>query len=797
VKIAFVAPSPVPFAIGGAENLFWALHRFINQHTHHQAELIKVPCRENGFFEIVESYQRMAKLDLSHFDLVVSGKYPSWMIEHSNHVCYMLHRLRGLYDTYASGGHLRVESCPHSGVRKLREFLARYAGERSSLDEFFGLVAALRGADVPPEVLSFPGPLIREIVHFLDGIGLDRGAVRRYAAISANLTQRANYFPEGVPVSVLHPPSHLSDLHCGNSSHLFTIGRLDGPKRIALLVQAMRRTRTPLHLKIAGTGPDEGLLRELVGDDPRIELLGFVNDAEVVSLYADALAVPYVPLDEDYGLVTFEAMASSKPVITTHDVGGPLEFVVDGENGLVTDPKPDALAKCIDRLCDDPRLADQLGRRARERVREVRWDRVVAGLLGERTSSRRAHPTARRRKIVVATTFPVFPPEGGGQVRVFGLYGEVARYLDVELVTLGQPDSPGLDAEIAPGLRELRVPPSPAHRRAERSLSRSLAWTPVTDVALPRLHTLTPDYAAALRRCASDAHAMVASHPYAFDAIVAAAPNLPLWFECQDVEVDLKRSVLPDSPAGAALLRETRRVEEACWRRSETVLVCSEDDASRLRELFGSRSGVVLVPNGVDTRGVAYISPENRAARKAQLGLETVPIAVFVGSWHPPNIDAVETLYELAPQVPHVQILVVGGVGGAFADLHCPPNLAFLGVVDPDVKEIVLAIADVALNPMRLGSGTNLKMLEYAAAGLPIITTRHGARGLSFEEGRHLCVVEQDDFATALCHVLGDGHGDAERRADEARRHVGCHYDWRTIAERWLRSLEKLGKLPG
>ena len=71
-------------------------------------------------------------------------------------------------------------------------------------------------------------------------------------------------------------------------------------------------------------------LREFAGDDPRIELLGFVNDDEVSSLYADALAVPYVPLDEDYGLVTFEAMACGKPVITTHDAGGPLEFVVDG-----------------------------------------------------------------------------------------------------------------------------------------------------------------------------------------------------------------------------------------------------------------------------------------------------------------------------------------------------------------------------------------------------------------------------------------------------------------------------------
>ena len=100
MKIAIVSPSPVPFTIGGAENLMWGLCENINKYTKHQAELIKLPTKEHSFWELIESYYTFYKLDLSHFDLVISSKYPSWMVQHNNCVCYMMHTLRGLYDTY-------------------------------------------------------------------------------------------------------------------------------------------------------------------------------------------------------------------------------------------------------------------------------------------------------------------------------------------------------------------------------------------------------------------------------------------------------------------------------------------------------------------------------------------------------------------------------------------------------------------------------------------------------------------------------------------------------------------------
>ena len=77
MKIAIVAPSSVPFTIGGAENLYWGLQNFINEETQFQCELIKLPSREDDLFQIIDSYKAFSKLDLTYFDTLISTKYPS------------------------------------------------------------------------------------------------------------------------------------------------------------------------------------------------------------------------------------------------------------------------------------------------------------------------------------------------------------------------------------------------------------------------------------------------------------------------------------------------------------------------------------------------------------------------------------------------------------------------------------------------------------------------------------------------------------------------------------------------
>ena len=100
MTIAILAPSPVPFTIGGVENLVWGLCETINKKTSHRAELIKLPSKELSFWDLIDNYHQFYNIDLNHFDTVIVTKYPGWMVRHKNVIYYISHRLRGLYDTY-------------------------------------------------------------------------------------------------------------------------------------------------------------------------------------------------------------------------------------------------------------------------------------------------------------------------------------------------------------------------------------------------------------------------------------------------------------------------------------------------------------------------------------------------------------------------------------------------------------------------------------------------------------------------------------------------------------------------
>lgn len=385
-------------------------------------------------------------------------------------------------------------------------------------------------------------------------------------------------------------------------------------------------------------------------------------------------------------------------------------------------------------------------------------------------------------KLVVATSFPVFPPRGGGQSRVFGLYSALARLgVEVDIVSLVGRGERADARSIAPGVYERRVPKTAEHDEAEYALSRRVG-VPVTDVALALHAHLTPAYGAALREAARGASAAVASHPYAQPPLTEATA-LPLVYEAHNVESDLKASMYDD----AELAEAVRAVEAACCATATHTIVCTHEDGDRLGELYGlAPERVVVVPNGVDPARVPYTDPSTRDEHKRALGLGDAYQALFLGSWHEPNLVAVRSIHVAAEQLPDVRFLVVGSAGLAFAGHAVPPNVDLCGVVEEGFVRGVLGLADVALNPMRLGSGTNLKMLDYALAGIPVLSTAFGARGLGLEPGRHYAPIEGDELAPALTTLRGEDREAVARRATLARDVVAGRFAWSAIAARWL-----------
>jgi glycosyltransferase involved in cell wall biosynthesis len=176
---------------------------------------------------------------------------------------------------------------------------------------------------------------------------------------------------------------------------------------------------------------------------------------------------------------------------------------------------------------------------------------------------------------------------------------------------------------------------------------------------------------------------------------------------------------------------------------------------------------------------------------KERLGLAATKVALFMGSWHGPNLTAVEFVFDLANKLPEVTFLVIGSAGLAFRDRQVPPNVLMTGTLEDDEKGILLGAADIALNPVTAGSGSNLKMLDYAAASLPILSTAFGARGFEFAAGRHYLSAELATFPLELTAALATPSSGA-RIASAAKELVASRYLWNVIARQFATQVANL-----
>lgn len=774
MKIAIVAPSPVPFLIGGAEKFWWGLQHHINQLTPHVVELIKIPCRDSDFWGLMDGYEQCSRLDLSYFDMVITSKYPAWMISHHNHHCYMQHTCRGVYDLYR--GDTSPDALPDTPVfDRLRRLLFEGPDDRSLLELIFAELWSLRSrGHIKAGRLTLDTPLVRAIIHRLDRIGLAPSTIQRYSAISRNVANRADYLPPGVPVTINHHPTDLSGLHSSAYRTIFTVSRLAELKRIDLLIHAFRQVDADIEFRIAGTGSEEDNLKQLAAGDPRISFLGFQSDARIVEEYAQALFVPFVPYDEDYGLITVEAMQSAKAVLTSHDTGGVHELVKHGVSGLSVEPDPAALAEAMRQLLADRQATIDMGLKAQDQAAHINWQKTVSLLLGE---DARIPVSAPRRKLTVVSTSPVFPPQGGGQYRTYHISRELARDADVTIVALGQAKDDPAITQICPGLKEIRVPRTPAqHARAVELLSQ--LGVSADDIANIDDWRENPSFVQALQQSLLDADITLVVNPYLYGAVRELGFRGAIWYDAHDVAIDLKRSMLPAGEKSVLLLDKVSKIEQSCIADAQRLFTCSQHDARRLAALYGRKPEEFhILPNGADVTNAKPPTPQERQQAKEQLGLGAGPVVLFMASWHGPNVEALPLLAQCAAALTSGCILLTGSLCEHPAARNLPSNIRCTGVLDEETKRVALRASDLALNLVTSGSGTNLKMLEYAAWGLPIITTPFGNRGLSFVAEEHVIVAEPDDFPRRAANLAANLLA-LEPMAQRARAMVRLCYDW-------------------
>ncbi|HEV3474610.1 MAG TPA: glycosyltransferase family 4 protein [Actinomycetota bacterium] len=349
MRIAICHPQ-TPFSRGGGEFHTEGLARALRA-AGHDVDILPIPFKWYPPEELVHQMALWRSLDLSEangmpIDMVIALKFPAYLVRHPRKVVWLIHQHRAAYELWDH--------------------------------PVYGDLA-----------MDTKGPAVRDLVWKGDRVAL--AEARRIFSNSANVRDRLRE-SLGMSAEVLYHRSPMSEVLLAAEpreygDYLLYPSRLEPLKRQALVTESMRHVQSDVRLVLVGTGSDDDKIRRLVdqrGLGDRVVLEGRVSDDRLTELYRGALGVYYGPYDEDYGYVTLEAMAARRPVMTTTDSGGPLEFVRDGENGVVVRPRPKDIAAGLDRLAEDREAARAMGEAGHKLFSDTvpSWPEVVARILG-------------------------------------------------------------------------------------------------------------------------------------------------------------------------------------------------------------------------------------------------------------------------------------------------------------------------------------------------------------------------------------------------------------------------------
>ncbi|WP_413577677.1 glycosyltransferase family 4 protein [Bdellovibrio sp. HCB290] len=349
------------------------------------------------------------------------------------------------------------------------------------------------------------------------------------------------------------------------------------------------------------------------------------------------------------------------------------------------------------------------------------------------------------KKILFVSSIQIFPPMSGGQLRSANLCRALVRLgYDVQVYSLT-------------GRKEnyLSRKPTLTHT-PECSIQETVNMNPVWGMIqfifyrlqLPPLWVswlLKLFVPADLKKALSNSDQVMLDFP--FLSPLQQQLKKPLWLNTHNAEFELWGNAL--------VSKAVKNIEVDALTTAERVLFCSEEDRQKFVGMVpGLTEKSSVVSNGVDV-GQFLWSVEARELVRQKLGIADKKVLLFTGSSYQPNQEAFQFLKSFAQKNRSTLIemgAVILVVGTVSQELQDGPHFKVLGRVD-DIMPY-FAASDFGLNPVEQGSGVNVKMIEFIAARLPILSTQFGCRGLSLEDRRNCFVFSREQFLSALQAVL-------------------------------------------
>ena len=387
--------------------------------------------------------------------------------------------------------------------------------------------------------------------------------------------------------------------------------------------------------------------------------------------------------------------------------------------------------------------------------------------------------------LFLSSWFP-YPPDNGSRLRVFNLIKHLSQEHTLTLLAFSHAGRVGEDriramARYCAAVEAVPLPPFDPN--SLRSIVGFLSCQPRSLVAR---HS---------ERMADLVGVTIEKHPFSLVIAsemttvpyVAALAGVPKVFE--DLELTVLREKYTSQLDVFHRLRyglmwwKTARFVSHLLGRFDGCTVVSEQELDNVLAILPDCSNVAVIPNGVDlaSYGDDFGAPEPNTL-------------IFPGALtYDVNFDAADFfLREVFPRIkarlPDAVIRITGRTDGVPIELlPLDRGVVLTGYLD-DVRPAI-ARSWACVVPLRLGSGTRLKILEAMALGTPVITTRKGGEGLAVTHGEHLLIAEDaEDFARCVVALLHNPDL-RDRLSANGRRLVEARYAWAQIGNHFDRFL--------
>ncbi len=278
--------------------------------------------------------------------------------------------------------------------------------------------------------------------------------------------------------------------------------------------------------------------------------------------------------------------------------------------------------------------------------------------------------------------------------------------------------------------------------------------------------------------------------------ILAQRGGAKVVYDALNAEADLQRVIAGVDrgrvrrwPAAAYSAIQSRRLatyEARICREVDAVITVSDEDRRHLSAYRGAP--IHVLPNGIDTE--AYVARADTPREEREL--------VFSGKMdYRPNVDAIawfcaSVLPGVRAAYPDVRLRIVGR--SPHARIRAWARQDYISLTGRVASVLPhLQRATIYIAPLRMGSGTRLKILQAMAAGCAVVSTSIGAAGLNdCVRGALEIADEPDAFARIICELLADG----PRRiflGRSAQQQVRKYYDWAALMPRLLRAYRDMG----